>query len=177
MSDRDTLLTITQVRAWERRAAEINAQMGELISEADDLSVKLQAARLFMPATVDGDVPAEAEVASPTRSEPEENLSETVLDAVQKIGGVPKPIAIRRRIAKNHPALGVKLATSPNYFYTVLGRHLHRGRLIKHGSGYKLPKNSPRGETGAVAAPGSSSVTPSQSVEAAHNGPKGNGML
>jgi hypothetical protein len=83
---------------------------------------------------------------------------------------------IRKHIARFNPILGAKLTASPNYFYTVLLRHVQRGRLIRHSNGgYTLPSDSPNGETGAVAAPASS--TSGQSVEAGYDGPKGNGLL
>ena len=139
---------------------------------------KLEASQIFMPAAApDEEVPAAlGEASSTVESGSAENLSEAALDAVRALGGAPKPIAIRKRIAKDSPALAAKLAASPNYFYTVLGRHLQARRLIKHGKGYRLPKDSPHGETGAVAAPAPSQQS-RQSVEAAYNGPKGNGAL
>jgi hypothetical protein len=178
--DYDTLLTITQVRAWERRLAGIADDIKKLASEADDLSRKLHAARIFMPPEIETAEPiAEAKPSEPepsSKNESEESLSEAVLDAVGQLGGAPKPMQIRRQIAKTNPALGAKLVTSPNYFYTVLVRHVQRRRLTRQGSGYTLPNDSPNGETGAVAAPASSQPE-SQNMEAGYDGPKGNGML
>lgn len=166
MSDRDTLLTISQVRRWKLRRVEIEGEMRALAEELDDLIRKLDASQIFLPARADSEPDETLDETSPPpeREAPEqqasatleaelppgESLSEAVLDAVRQLGGTPKPMAIRNRLAKTNPALGAKLAKNPNYFYTVLARHVNRRRLLKHGSGYRLPKESPRGEAGAA---------------------------
>ena len=64
-------------------------------------------------------------------------------------------MVIRYWIAKNNPAVDAKLNASPAYFYTVLVRHTRAGRLAKRSRGYRLPQNSPKGETGGMAPPAS----------------------
>src|SRR5205814_5269323 len=139
MAQPDILLTMSQVRAWERRLEELEQAAAALVEERNDVLRRLQAARIFMPAATDIEEAGTAapEPESPSRSATEENLSEAALEAVRHLDGAPMPMQIRKCIQRLNPALGAKIEASPNYLYTVLLRHVRRGRLIKYGSGYK----------------------------------------
>jgi hypothetical protein len=171
MDMNDTLLTRSQVREWERRDLEIGEQLRGLMEEQREIQRKLTAARIFMPAETEERIDEE-----PALEAGDENLSQAVIDAVVQLGVVASPMLIRRSIIRENPVLGAKIAASPNYFYTILARHVQKGRLVKDGKVYKLPSRFAQAETEAVAASAPLEPT-SQSMEAADDGPKGNGLL
>jgi hypothetical protein len=153
------LLTLSLLRGWQERESELVTSMHKMGEEVLSLRRKIEAAKVIMG---DGpDSPPIPEAASATSSAPateeSDSLAEMVLNAVAALGNSPKPAEIRQWIVQHSPILGERLEVNANYFYTVLGRHLRKGRLVKDGSGYRRPANSPQGETGAVAAPASSS--------------------
>lgn len=148
----EPILTIAQVMNWQRRMLELTSQVHDLQEEIAGLGRKLDAAKVLMgglPMVTEAPKgePAEIETAN------EENIADAVLTAVDALGDLPSPAQIREWIWKEKPTLVPKMKRSPNYFYTVLLRHVQKKRLIKVGSGYR--RVSPHGETGAVAAPAS----------------------
>jgi hypothetical protein len=64
-----------------------------------------------------------------------------------------------RQAVERHPEAGPRIKGRPNRFYSVLNRRVGKGKTAKRGKYYRLPSNdSPQGETGAVAAPASTST-------------------
>jgi hypothetical protein len=143
------LLTLSQIQEWQNERNQLAAEMAAMNERLARLDRKLEAAKVFVPDAEKEAEKSEIEVLEAHAAS--DSLSDVVLIAVGTLGGSPKPAAIRRRVAQLNPTLGAKLAESSSYFYTVLGRHLHKGRLVKHGGGYRLAKPSPNGEAGAVA--------------------------
>lgn len=149
------LLTLAQVREWQARHTEIGREMQTLQAEQGFLARKLEAAKILM-----GDIPALSEGTADGPNEPHSSenvagtsLADAALQAVEALGNLPRPEAIKAWISERYPDLAEKLKSSPNYFYTVLIRHVQKGRLVREGTGYRLAASSPQGETGAVAAP------------------------
>ena len=153
------ILTMAQVREWQARSAEIAVAMRAMNEEMAGLARKLEAAKILIGELPEMEIAVSTELPPAERGETEpdqthaESLSDAALDAVAALGNVPRPDAIKKWIVESRPAHRERLASSPNYFYTVLIRHVQKGRLIREGNGYRLPTSSPQGEAGAVAAP------------------------
>jgi hypothetical protein len=162
MSSNTPLLTLSQVREWELRKAEIQASIAAQTEEMATLSRKIDAARALMealsvgegwsdlPPTL-GDGPSQEE-AEP-QAAPDESISNIVLTAVGAVKAPAKAPAVKNWIVAHHPAVGAKLEANPAYLYTTLTRHVRAGRLTKRGKGYRVVQSSPKGETGGVAPP------------------------
>lgn len=155
------ILTVSEVREWQTRSVELTASIRSMTSELALLGQKLEAAKIIMGELPSIDAPAKgttAEAAHAEQGEEEaaqdDSLPGAALAAVAALGNLPKPDAIKKWIAGSSPALAERLKVSPNYFYTVLIRHVQKGRLIREaGGGYRLPNASPQGDTGGVAHP------------------------
>jgi hypothetical protein len=150
------ILTLTQVRQWERRLTEIEALTTKLSEEATDLTRKLEAARVLMGDVTDGETKA-SPAGNGEGVSPDGGVPASVLRAVEALNGTaPKPADLKNWIKVNIPSAYEKLQRSPTYLYTALLRHVQMGRLVKEGDGYGLPTSSAQAETGGVAPPAQS---------------------
>lgn len=147
----EPILTLAQVKEWQDQAAELTEKISEMQAQVADITRKLEAAKIII-----GSLPPHPQTGTkpgPAPAPEAESLPEAVLTAIDALGNLPDPSAIREWILKEKPALRAKLKQSPNYFYTVLLRHVQKNRLIREGRGYRRSNASPQRETGAVAAP------------------------
>jgi hypothetical protein len=160
-NDDTPLLTRGQVERWKARDRELEMEIIRLGQEQRELHRKLEAAAVFL-----GDEPQKTEVtqvaaAKPSVDEPSEGLG----DAITRIAALygkdgALPGVIRKALITSGYDM-TRFNANPGYFYTVMGRLLQRGKLEKRRNGaYRVPApaSSPEGETGAVAAPVSSST-------------------
>lgn len=130
------------VQEWQARLASLTTKSWEIQNEMAFLARRLDAAKVIM-----GDLPVfkpteevhEADEAETPANPSADTLTDAVLLAVDALGGLPAPADIRTWIARERPALAAQLKSSPNYFYTVLLRHVQKKRLIRDGAGYRRP--------------------------------------
>ena len=148
----DTLLTISQVKQWQDRIAEIGTIMQDLQKELAILTPKVEAAKVFM-----ADMPKSTGEAITDQPLPEpegREAGDLIVATIKSIGGKVRPATIKERLAQTPPGSHAhKLAQGP-YFYTVLMRLTRAARLVKEDGLYRLPQSSAQAETG-VGAPGS----------------------
>ena len=163
--DRDKpLLTRADVRVWQTRMEELLSAEQTIQQEKAELIRKLEAARVFMGDSADpseAEEPSQMSMAEPMAQPlPSTSITELVPLAVKSLGGAPNPSQIKSWILAHSSSPSVRESVIKPYFYTVLMRHAQSGRLIKEGTGYRLPSGSSKGETG-VGDPGSK-LTPKQ---------------
>jgi hypothetical protein len=161
MNDAIPLLTVAQIQVWAARRIEIANTLATLEAEDAVLQRKLEAAKVFVDEAMKNDMANQphdedglaADPNAPSMEAAEESISHGVLAAVAAMKGAPKAVAIRKWIVTNNPDVAKKLEAHPGYLYTTLMRHVRGRRLAKRGKGYRLPINSPKGETGRAATP------------------------
>ena len=146
------LLTVSQVKQWQDRIAEIGTVMQDLQKELASLTTKVEAAKVFMV-----DMPesmSETVVEQPPSEPSGQDAAGLVVATIKSIGGQARPATIKERLAQAPTgSYASKLAQGP-YFYTVLMRLTRAERLVKEDGLYRLPTSSAQAETG-VGAPGS----------------------
>ena len=153
-----SLQKLEQVRQWEARKTELEKEARDVQDELARVSRMLEAAQVFMQLQGES-VPAAAgqSVMFDDGGSPQYSLAGAILLALgsSAAGELMNPAGIKAKIQ----AFGFDLArlnANPGYLYTTLGRLVKRGQILKTANGkYRLApqQNSPKGETGAVAAP------------------------
>jgi hypothetical protein len=149
MSD-EPILTRSQVRAWQTRRREIELEIQALQVEATAIERKLDAVRVLLGSLPDEDSEAqEQDMANTERGGVHPSFMDSVLIAVDKLGGTPSPSEIRTWLSEHGSTPAVRTQAQKPYFYAVIMRHARARRLIKIGDGYRLSTSSPEGEAGA----------------------------
>jgi hypothetical protein len=177
------LLTFAHLREWQATAAALEQTIEMSQVELAALRRRIDAALALvetLPATereaaVSQELPSPD--APPLSSDEKEGeaVSPAVLAAVTALKGAPRPRVIRQWIAKNNPQIDAKLRDHPQYFYTVLARHVQGGRLAKRGNGYRLPLSSRKGNPGGSRPPESFTHGNGETKGDAEDGPKAGG--
>ena len=148
------LLTLSQVREWEARKADLEQQMRAMQDELASIVRKFDAASVFVRIQN-----GHAEPPGIDKPAGDQAPTETIVDAIIRVVGDSRGSAMGpSQIKAALKASGFNVAgleANPGYLYTVLGRLLKRGKLEKRRGAYRVParSSSPQGETGAVAAP------------------------
>jgi hypothetical protein len=151
MTNDTPLLTLSQVRDWEARRAELRSLLARNTEELELLTLKIDAAKnlidllpVDMARSLTEELTESAENSTPN-SKGDNSVSHVVLSAVIAQKGSAKANVIREWISEHHPSVSEKLVANPAYLYTSLMRHVKAGRLAKRGKSYRVPKSPSAG--------------------------------
>ena len=146
------LLTISDVRRWEKEKSDLQAKMAETQNRLLDVGRKLEAAAVFAKARSSA-AQVEVKVVHDPRTPLSEEFLNVIREAYPNALSPPQIRAFLRTRGYN------QFDKSPNYLYALVKRNFDRGKITREGDRYRfvLP-GSPQGETPSQSARGPQGV-------------------
>ncbi|MBO0334528.1 hypothetical protein J0X12_12945 [Sneathiella sp. CAU 1612] len=136
MGNSDVLLTRKNVEDMKQELDEVNRMRDQLAKRADILTMRLEAAKLFLGDDLVEEVTL-TDIPAPTLAEDIEPLPDAIRRVLKEKGGFLTHMQIRELISRD-PLQKKRFKDNPNYYYTAIKRLKDRHEIIQSGRRYSI---------------------------------------